>query len=344
MFQNVRFDFRLISLYFYLILIEILAVQALKNYGQSCNESNVSVNNVSEMCDPMFICHQYRCKCRVGYGYDSTISEKCIKFDDFLCEEDVDCNGVDRNRWCNQMTNKCECNRMNGFYETRDNRICKSRHSSINQSCYSDNDCTIDYSYCKNSICKCWPEFALQIDQIRVSADKTIATNHCVRKICSDNTNCQTPDNPNLICNNTICECEYGYNLDSHRLCVKISRRQNCNITCQIIGGLFASIFMLSLIYWCFYCCYSIVKNYKMHNRNRNCINNNHIIEDSPQHRFNRRQSSMATHMHRNEQTLPINTSEERYFIYDNETPPTYSQISDEPPDYETVVHMKAND
>lgn len=34
---------------------------------------------------------------------------------------------------------------------------------------------------------------------------------YCIRKLCQLDSQCQTEDNPNLICNKTICECRYGY-------------------------------------------------------------------------------------------------------------------------------------
>ena len=330
MFEILGINFRYISVYFCLVLFEVLTAQSLKNYGQYCNNSSFPI--VSSKCKDEFVCHQNRCKCPPGFGYDKTLS-KCIDYDDYLCDDILDCNDLDPNRRCNYQNNKCECNLMDGFREIMAARLCKkTMNSLLNDSCATDMDCAVDYSHCKDSVCRCWPEF---------NEDILHTTGICVRKICLDNSVCQTDDNPNLICNNTICECEYGYAMDIHRMCVKLTRRQNCNITCQIIGGLFASIFMLSLIYWCFYCCYSIVKNYKTHNRIRNSVNTNSNINDSPQvERFLRRQSTNQ----RNDPNFAINPSEERFYCFDNESPPTYSQLSDSPPDYETVVHMKQND
>lgn len=34
---------------------------------------------------------------------------------------------------------------------------------------------------------------------------------YCIRKLCQLDSQCQTEDNPNLVCNKTICECRYGY-------------------------------------------------------------------------------------------------------------------------------------
>lgn len=333
--------------------IEILAVQAISaltadtyqsSFGEFCNQNNnLSFDSIFRKCNPIFICHQNKCKCPVGYGFYKP-GLKCIEFSEYLCENDTDCNSVDNNRLCNLEYNKCECNQNEGFYETKDNKVCRSRQSFLNDLCNNNSDCTVDYSYCKNNFCQCWPEFEAQVDHFHTSSNQKIQNNYCKRKICSANYNCQTDDNPNLICNNTICECEYGFGLDNQRICIKLSRRQNCNITCQIIGGLFASIFMLSLIYWCFYCCYSIVNNYKLHNRPTIHSNTNSAeIQRLAQRNQLMNQSINENQLIRNENNS-INASNERYYYLNTENPPTYSQLADEPPDYETVVHMKAND
>ena len=317
-------------LYFCLTVVPLAFGQSLK-YNQWCG-------NRTDLCDTNFVCNRNRCKCPFGSNYDARRQICSHPIEDYLCSNDSDCTIIDRNRLCNTETRRCEC--AKGFDESRDKKHCQKRLDFLGQYCSTDDDCPIEYSHCKNSICKCWPEFKTRIDKYKVGSDQLIKET-CVRRICSINFDCQTADNPNLVCNSTICECEYGYGMDAYRTCVKLSRRQNCNITCQIIGGLFASIFMLSLIYWCFYCCYSIVKNYKMHNRGRDRDNDD---EEDVAHiqRFMRPQPN-PPRLHRNsEQTYSIN-SDDRYYCFDGQTPPTYSQLSDEPPDYETVVHMKAS-
>jgi hypothetical protein len=305
------------------IIRSLLINMSLSSYGEYCNDNNSL--SYHRKCNSKYYCHKNQCKCPAGHGFykmELFSDYRCLKFDNFICSEDSECQDVDNNRQCDRQTNYCKCNK--DFYEDKDSKLCKPK---LNQTCFSDNDCGIDYSYCKNSLCQCWPEFETPDNQ------------NCYRKICSNNLNCQTNDNPNLICNNTICECEYGYSLDNRRICVKITRRQNCNITCQIIGGLFASIFMLSLVYWCFYCCYSIVKNYKFHNNSRDCADNN---ENSPENQRFTQTSSNPSIVIRREHNLGQRDGYRYSYYYESDSPPSYSQL-DPPPDYETVLNMKLN-
>ncbi|KAH7643773.1 gilgamesh-like protein [Dermatophagoides farinae] len=112
----------------------------------------------------------------------------------------------------------------------------------------------------------------------------------CLRKICDTDDDCRsnnngavTGRNSNLVCNNTVCECAYGYAIhrDTH-VCVKLLlRRPSCDLTCKIIGSLFASIFVLTLIYWLqlqepnFDYLYEYYKKYNKNTRQAVAINNN---------------------------------------------------------------------
>ncbi|XP_075681063.1 uncharacterized protein LOC142646328 [Dermatophagoides pteronyssinus] len=128
----------------------------------------------------------------------------------------------------------------------------------------------------------------------------------CLRKLCDTDDDCHDNNgnngrNTNLICNNTVCECPYGYAMhrETH-ICMKLLlRRPSCDLTCKVIGGLFASIFVLTLIYWCFYCCVAIVKNFHYHNRrhhrhhNQSSNNdNNHTLFSLLDQQRRRRSSS----------------------------------------------------
>ncbi|XP_046912281.2 uncharacterized protein LOC124493256 isoform X1 [Dermatophagoides farinae] len=151
----------------------------------------------------------------------------------------------------------------------------------------------------------------------------------CLRKICDTDDDCRsnnngavTGRNSNLVCNNTVCECAYGYAIhrDTH-VCVKLLlRRPSCDLTCKIIGSLFASIFVLTLIYWCFYCCVAIVKNFHHHHHHHHQHHHN-------QH--NRRQTQM------DETDIILNLINRRQslsnsiasFLTKMDKPPTYDEV-----------------
>ena len=174
---------------------------------------------------------------------------------------------------------------------------------------------------------------------------------YCVRKICQLDSQCRTVDNPNLVCNNTICECRYSYIMYKEtKVCMKyVLRRQSCDLTCRIIGGLFASIFMLTLIYWCFYCCYSIVKNYRNRRRYQepSFYPNLYPDFDSFEAYFStnsltRTSNRSSSHNHSNTSRFPINLPALFRFPMTDD-PPSYSQaMADETlPDYDAVMELQ---
>lgn len=101
--------------------------------------------------------------------------------------------------------------------------------------CSQNAHCTGEYTYCHKKRCKCWPEFQFmsgnsalafntssdnqtsehllreQSNSFASENDTALETGYCVRKLCQLDSQCQTEENTNLICNKTICECRYGY-------------------------------------------------------------------------------------------------------------------------------------
>lgn len=207
-----------------------------------------------------------------------------------------------------------------------------------------------------------------QFDQIDQAMNETVflendenffAQGYCIRKLCQLDSQCQTEDNPNLVCNKTICECRYGFIMYKEtKVCIKYAvRRQSCDLTCRIIGGLFASIFMLTLIYWCFYCCYSIIKNYRNHRLSSRCsrggrrgdpnsyLRNMYDFEPIDYERY-----LSATTLSRNAalrsgqstSRFPVNLSTFLRLPL-NDDPPSYNQATADEylPDYDAVMELQ---
>ena len=103
-----------------------------------------------------------------------------------------------------------------------------------NAECTKNSQCNGEYTYCHQKRCKCWPEFQFMPDHSSLTFNSTSVNDtseldlaetnstvienddileygYCVRKLCQLDSQCQTEENPNLVCNKTICECRYGY-------------------------------------------------------------------------------------------------------------------------------------
>ena len=205
--------------------------------------------------------------------------------------------------------------------------------------CDDNNPCTGVRTHCHQNQCECSPdyEFLMQNsnhDHLAKQDDECA----CVRKICLKDYECQSGTNPNLICHNKLCECRIGYGM-VNRTCTKLlSRKQSCDTVCKIIGGLFASIFILTLVYWCCYCCYSIARNYGSTNR-QFIYNSDAFLSDIDSHH------SFHFDSHRNQHHTGSYFSLNRLqtFFPLSDDPPTYSQVmADERlPNYDSVMELK---
>lgn len=131
-----------------------------------------------------------------------------------------------------------------------------------------------------------------------------------------------------------------------NKTCIRFSRRQSCDTVCKIIGGLFASIFMVTLVYWCLYCCYSIARNYNSHHHHHRRQRRRPLHFDSsdlffatvdgPFAPYNNRERRFTTHGSRFSLNLPT-------LLRFSDDPPTYAQVmADEHlPNYESAIELK---
>lgn len=136
------------------------------------------------------------------------------------------------------------------------------------------------------------------------------------------------------------------------QVCIKYAvRRQSCDLTCRIIGGLFASIFMLTLIYWCFYCCYSIVKNYRNHRLQSRCTRDRYMHNMYDFEPIDYERYLSATTLSRNTRSAGSSSSSSRFPVNLstflrlplNDDPPTYNQATADEylPDYDAVMELQ---
>ncbi|OTF82333.1 hypothetical protein BLA29_006806 [Euroglyphus maynei] len=215
----------------------------------------------SSDCDSNLICHNRTCLCSLGqiipYEMKSKTSYRPIP-------------KLSNNKIIQTTTTSIIPRRPQYF---RLGSSCQKKSEKL--------DCPAEYSYCLERKCQCWPEFQFWEDpefslsnaeknsgvsslQLITKEFLKIASDHvdlmmnendwneamkigkCVRKLCDNDDDCRNNGrNSNLVCNNTVCECPYGYAMhrDTH-VCMKLLlRRPSCDLTCKIIGGLFASIF-----------------------------------------------------------------------------------------------------
>ncbi|KAF7492905.1 hypothetical protein SSS_06750 [Sarcoptes scabiei] len=103
-------------------------------------------------------------------------------------------------------------------------------------------------------------------DQIRLNS--RIRLGRCWRQRCRIDKDCQLNEGSNLICNQSLCKCPSDLLMERNSFkCIRLFQhpKQNCDITCKIVGGVFASIFSITLIYWCFYCCAAITEKLGHH-------------------------------------------------------------------------------
>ncbi|KAJ6219674.1 hypothetical protein RDWZM_005486 [Blomia tropicalis] len=343
------------------VVNSIDTIQPCVKFSQLKCDKHVQCQDVDEN---MICTSESMCQCRVGYEIDakSGYCRKTLK--------------------TNYATNIAQIRTANtSLIEAAFKQ--KGQYFIQNAECRTNSDCNqTSFVYCYRGRCKCWPEFQFisgrnlspiinNTNNERMDRQETnveigdwpngtihkwasiMESNpeygHCVRKLCQVDSQCQTVDNPNLICNNTICECRYNYVMKPDtKICKRYPiRRQSCDLTCRIIGGLFASIFLLTLIYWCFYCCYSVVKNFRNHRMDVPCPESQYLpeiydFESNDYERYLSSNTLVRNSRTNNPSRFSVNLTTFLRIPF-NDDPPSYSQaMADETlPDYDAVMELQ---